>query len=186
MLEAHDYDATLKLFKVNLLAPVMLSARLLPLLKARTESLIVNIGSVLGAIGNPGYSAYCASKSGLARFSETLRRELADTPVRVLHFNPRVIRTSMNSAAVNSLNEQLGNKSDSPERVAQLLVKQIQHDRFGEYCVGWPEKLFVKINALLPALVDRDFFKNLSLIKTTAREEVEVSRTSGGEKPVIN
>ena len=61
--EDHDYQATSRLFMVNLVAPVMLSARLLPLLKTRKEALIVNIGSVLGAIGNPGYSAYCASKS---------------------------------------------------------------------------------------------------------------------------
>ena len=171
LLEDHEYSATVKLFMVNLVAPIMLTARLLPLLKTRQEAMIVNIGSVLGAIGNPGYSTYCASKSGLARFSETLRRELADSPVKVLHFNPRVIKTSMNSGPVNALNDKLGNKSDSPETVAKLLVSRILNDRFGEYSVGWPEKLFVRINALLPGLVDRNFLKNLALIKSAARDE---------------
>ncbi len=186
MLEQHDYQATARLFMVNLVAPVMLTARLLPQLKARNEAIIVNIGSVLGAIGNPGYGAYCASKSGLARFSETLRRELADSRIKVLHLNPRVVRTGMNSPAVNALNEKLGNKSDSPEHVARLLVKRIGSDRFGEYCVGWPEKLFVKINALFPRLVDRSFFKNLTLIESAAREEFASSQPRPVEKPTAN
>ena len=130
--------------------------------------MVANIGSALGAIGNPGYSAYCASKAGLARFSETLRRELADTNVRVLHLNPRVIRTTMNSEAVNTLNEQLGNKSDTPRAVARILLNKIQGNQSGDHNVGWPEKLFIKINALLPSLVDRDFRKHLALIKTAA------------------
>jgi hypothetical protein len=74
----------------------------------------------------------------------------------------------MNSDVVNTLNEQLGNKSDSPEQVAGILLSKIQHDQFGEHAVGWPEKLFVKINALLPSLVDRNFRKNLTLIKAAA------------------
>lgn len=164
-LEHHDYQTTARLVSVNLIAPIILSARLLPMLKTRRESFIANIGSVLGAIGNPGYSVYCATKGGLARFSETLRREQADSSVQVLHLNPRVIKTAMNSPAVNLLNDQLGNKSDTPEVVASLLVKLIRLDRFGERTVGWPEKFFVKVNALLPSLVDRDFAKHLSLIK---------------------
>lgn len=168
LLEDYEFAATSKLMMVNLIAPIMLTSKLLPLLKTRTEALVANIGSALGAIGNPGYSAYCASKSGLARFSETLRRELADTNVKVLHLNPRVIKTAMNSDAVNSLNEQLGNKSDTPEQVAGILLAKIRHDKSGEHSVGWPEKLFVKINALLPALVDRDFRKNLTLIRAAA------------------
>ena len=169
LLENYDFNATSKLMAVNLVAPIMLTAKLLPLLKSRKEALVANIGSALGAIGNPGYSAYCASKGGLARFSETLRRELSDTNVKVLHLNPRVIQTAMNSEAVNTLNEQLGNKSDMPEVVAGILINRIRNDKFGECTIGWPEKLFVKINALLPGLVDRDFRKNLPLIKAAAR-----------------
>jgi short-subunit dehydrogenase len=163
-----DYDQINLQLEVNLIAPMVLTSLLLPLLKARKEALIVNIGSVLGSIGNPGYAAYCASKAGLARFSETLRRELADSPVKLLHLNPRVIRTAMNPEAVNRLNEKLGNKADAPEDVARILVRMIQTGSTGEHVVGWPEKLFVKINALLPSLVDRSFLKNLPHIKAAA------------------
>ena len=42
---------------------------------------IVNVGSIFGYVGYPGFAAYCASKFALRGFSEALRRELADTPV---------------------------------------------------------------------------------------------------------
>jgi len=171
LLDDYDFAATSKLMMVNLVAPIMLTSKLLPILKSRNDALIVNIGSALGAIGNPGYSAYCASKAGLARFSETLRRELSDCNVEVLHLNPRVIRTAMNSDAVNSLNQKLGNKADAPETVARILLSKILRNKFRDHYVGWPEKFFVKINALLPALVDRDFHKNLPLIKSAIRNE---------------
>jgi hypothetical protein len=95
----------------------------------------------------------------------------------------------MNSGPVNALNDKLGNKSDSPEAVAKLLVDRILDDRFGEYSVGWPEKLFVRINALLPGLVDRNFMKNLALIKTAARDErVEagVAQSRAVKEPATN
>jgi NADP-dependent 3-hydroxy acid dehydrogenase YdfG len=47
-------------------------------------------------IGYPGYAVYCASKFALRGFSEALRRELADGPVRVLHLAPRATRTAIN------------------------------------------------------------------------------------------
>jgi len=171
LLEDSEFDATSKLMTVNLVAPIMLTSMLLPLLRSKEEALVANIGSALGAIGNPGYSSYCASKAGLARFSETMRRELSDTNVRVLHLNPRVISTTMNSESVNDLNRQLGNKSDSPEKIARILLGKIRNDQFGDHNVGWPERLFIRINALLPALVDRNFYKNLPLIKAAASHE---------------
>jgi len=166
--ENHDTGFTRQLFMVNLVAPVLLTVKLLPQLREKNEALIVNIGSVLGAIGSPGYAPYCASKSGLMRFSESLRRELADSSINVLQLNPRVIQTAMNTEITNRLNEQLSNKSDTPKFVARLLVRKIQRNRFGEINIGWPERLFVKINAVFPSLVDKNFRKTLPMFKKAA------------------
>jgi len=121
--ETQDYAAQLK---VNLLAPMQLCQLLLPQLQQQKEAFIVNIGSAFGSIGYPGFSGYCASKFGLRGFTEALKRELAQSHVKVLYFAPRATDTSINSAAVVAMNQQLGNQMDSPKQVAQALLAQLK------------------------------------------------------------
>ena len=153
-----------QMLDTNLIAPMLLTRQLIPLLSSRPKSAVVNIGSTFGSIGHPGYVAYCASKSGLKGFTEALRRELSDTATQVFYLAPRATDTSLNSPAANTLNRALGNKVDTPEQVADALVKLVKTNRYGQF-MGWPEKLFVKINALFPRLVDRALVKKMPLIK---------------------
>jgi len=161
-----------KMLRLNLLLPMELITSLLPGLAAREEALIVNVGSALGAIGNPGFSAYCTSKAGLARFSESLRREVAETGVQVLHCNPRATDTELNSEATVAMNEALGNRSDAPELVAERITRLIEKNRSGEHNIGFPERLFIKLNALLPGLVDKGYRGQLPVIEKFAAQEL--------------
>jgi len=154
--------------QLNLLTPVLLCQRLLPQLSDRPEAAIVNIGSTFGSIGHPGFSTYCASKFGLRGFSEALRRELADTAIQVYYVAPRAMRTDMNSAAVVELNRELGNTMDEPEVVVQELLRLLTRKTGGAYFLGWPEKLLVRLNGLLPAVVDAALGKQLATIKRLA------------------
>lgn len=151
----------------NLIAPIDLCRRLSPRLELSDEAHIVNIGSVFGSIGFAGNSVYCATKFGLRGFSEALRRELADTNIRVHYFAPRATRTAFNSDAVNDLNVALGNASDDPSEVAQHIVHSLQRQKL-ESIVGWPEKFFARLNAVLPRLVDMALVQKLPLIRDFA------------------
>ena len=162
-----------KILRLNLLLPMELISSLLPTLIPRKEALIVNVGSALGAIGNPGFSAYCASKAGLARFSESLRREVAETGVQVLHCNPRATDTELNSDATVAMNKVLGNRSDAPELVAARIMTLIEKNRFGEHSIGFPERLFIKLNALLPGIVDSAYKNQLPVIEKFAAQELD-------------
>jgi short-subunit dehydrogenase len=153
---------------INLVVPMLLSQKMLPLLKSRPEAAIVNIGSTFGSIGHPGFASYCASKFGLRGFTESLRRELSDTRVQVFYIAPRATRTDMNSAAVVQLNEELGNAMDDPGVVVEALVQMLMSKPGGDYFLGWPEKLFVRINGLLPKIVDGALGKKLTTIKRLA------------------
>lgn len=153
-----------KILKINLSAPVLLCHELLPGLKARQEAIILNVGSVFASIGHPGFVAYCTSKAGLKCFTEALSRELADTSVKVLYIAPRATNTKLNTSNVNDLNTALGNKSDSPSHVADEILESIQTNRGIRY-LGWPEKLFVTVNAVLPGLVNRSLVGKLDIIK---------------------
>nr|WP_314525977.1 SDR family oxidoreductase [uncultured Pseudomonas sp.] len=165
-LEDSDVNAMLA---VNIGAPICLTKLLLPLLKQAQSAMVVNVGSTYGSIGYPGYASYCASKFALRGFSEALRRELADTRVGVLYVAPRATRTSMNSAAAQALNDALKANVDDPQTVARAVIHAIAGDHRDLY-LGWPERFFVRLNSLLPNLVDRGLRKQLPLIRRLSQK----------------
>jgi short-subunit dehydrogenase len=168
LLEQHDDEAIAEILGVNVASTLQLTRRLLPELLHRERALVVNLGSTFGSIGYPGFTAYCASKFALRGFSEALRRELADTRIDVLYVAPRAARTSMNEAHVVAMNKELKVAMDDPAVVAASVVNAIGNER-RELFLGWPEKLFVRINSLLPRVVDQALKKQLPVIKRFAR-----------------
>jgi short-subunit dehydrogenase len=97
-------------------------------------------------------------------FSEALSRELTGTGVDVLYIAPRTTRTTMNDTRADALNRALGNTEDPPEWVAAEIVKAIGRGRRRTY-LGWPENFFIRINNLLPGIVDRSLAGVLPVIK---------------------
>ncbi len=170
MLDSQIAERIEKQTTINLVVPMILCKEILPLLRQRPEAAIVNIGSTFGSIGYPGFAAYCANKFGLRGFTEALRRELADSPVKVLYLAPRATRTEMNSTAVNEMNLELGNAMDSPEIVAQALISVLKSGGKNRF-IGWPEKLFVRLNGLVPGVVDRALRSQLPTIRRYANSE---------------
>ncbi|MZR63291.1 SDR family oxidoreductase [Alcanivorax sp. DP30] len=163
-MEASTDSLLSNMLNVNLRSPMVLARELVPAMRERGAGSLVFVGSTFGSIGFPGYSAYCASKFGLRGFVEALRRELADSPLAILYMAPRATCTAMNDAQVNAMNKDLGNHMDSPERVASAIFRAMDRGNASLY-LGWPEKLFVRINALWPRLVDRALRKQLPVIQ---------------------
>lgn len=147
------------MLQVNLLTPMRLAHAVLPGMLERGSGQIVNIGSVIGSIGLPHFAAYAATKSGLRGFSEALRREVAGRGVSVTHIAPRAVRTPMNHGAIDEFNQRVGTSQDRPEVVADRILRAIVRDE-SNVTVGFPEKLFVKVNALWPRMVDGTVIKN--------------------------
>jgi Short-chain alcohol dehydrogenase of unknown specificity len=54
---------------------------------------IVNISSVAGRIGIPGWAVYCATKWAVIGFSESIRKELIKYNIRVTVIEPGVVST---------------------------------------------------------------------------------------------
>lgn len=153
----------------NLLAPMHLCRGLLPHLKAQPEACILNTGSVFGSIGYPGFAVYSATKFALRGFTEALRRELADSHVKVHHVAPRATRTGINPPAIERMNEELGVAMDPPELVARAVCDMLERGEL-EAVLGWPEKLFAKLNGVLPRIVDGALRKQLPVIRRHAAE----------------
>ena len=162
--ETQPADAIRTMLDTNLLAPMLLTRQLLPLLRQAPSAQIVNIGSVLGALGFPGFAAYGASKAGLAGFSQALRRELSDTGVEVRHFAPRATRTGINSDAVSAMNGELKTAEDTPEAVAAEFIAFLDGTAW-QRTLGAGERFFVLLNKLLPGLPDGAIRKQLPVIR---------------------
>ena len=169
MLEQLDDSEINAMLAVNISAPICLTKLLLPLLKRADSAMVVNVGSTYGSIGYPGYASYCATKFALRGFSEALRRELADTRVSVLYVAPRATRTSMNSPAAQAFNDAIKANVDDPKTVATAVIHAIAGDRRDLY-LGWPERFFVRLNSLLPNLVDRGLRKQLPLVRRLSQK----------------
>lgn len=86
------------------------------MLKARWGR-IVNIGSVVGSMGNAGQVNYCAAKAGLVGLSKALAREIGSRGVTVNVVAPGFIDTDMTRAL--------------PETARTALVQQTAVRRFG-------------------------------------------------------
>ena len=156
-----------RIISTNTIAPIQLTQALLPILLKHDSAQIINIGSTFGSIGFPGYSAYCASKFALRGFSQTLSRELADTKLTVKYLSPRATKTNLISEKIKQLNTALNTATDLPERVALELLKLIEQNKTERF-IGWPEKLFVRVNALFPSIVSKSIVKQLPIIQKFA------------------
>ena len=90
--ERRAWDAVLA---VNLTGAMLGLQAVTPLMTGRGGS-VVNIASIFGVVGAPGYAAYCASKAGLIALTKVAALELAEHGIRVNAIVPGGVSTPMN------------------------------------------------------------------------------------------
>jgi short-subunit dehydrogenase len=88
-----DLEISKRLFDINVFAPLALAQLVIPHMRSRGSGVIVNIGSVGGAVALPWAVMYCATKWSLHCIDDSLRRELTGTGVRVLKVCPGIVST---------------------------------------------------------------------------------------------
>lgn len=120
-----DYD---EVIKVNLKGTFLVSQAAAKELVAnfssqklsemQTYASIINIGSIVGKLGNFGQANYAASKAGVEGLTKTISRELGKYKIRCNTILPGFIRTPMTEKI--------------PEKHLQRLKSLIPIGRFGE------------------------------------------------------
>jgi len=164
LFEELDENTLTSIVNLNLTATMLLTQLLLPKLMTQQQAQIINIGSLLGNIGLPGSAAYCASKFGLRGFTESLRRELLDTQVLVRYFAPQITKSDINNEKAVEMYRALGKKIDTAEHVSKQLVSFLKAKDPSQHA-GWTEKIFIRLNSLLPTVFEKSIFKRLALMK---------------------
>jgi short-subunit dehydrogenase len=100
-LEGNTVDSSLEkiheLVHVNLVAPLLLTRVLLPVLKKADFAQILNVSSIAGVEIPVGYyhTVYSATKFGVQAFSEALAKEFDNTNVRVMGYYPGGMDTKL-------------------------------------------------------------------------------------------
>jgi len=112
-----DVDVWQRHLAVNLTAPAVLTAPLLPALRAAGGT-VVFVNSSAGLVANAGWSAYAASKFGLRALADSLRAEEAGTGVRVTTVFPSRTATPMQE----KVHEQEGRTYDASRWIRPATV----------------------------------------------------------------
>ncbi len=87
------------LITVNVIGPYLCCRAVLPHMLDRGDGVIINVTSGAAAKNVAGWSAYCASKSALDRFTGVLTEEVADTNIVVNGMDPGPTNTPMQAQA---------------------------------------------------------------------------------------
>lgn len=128
------------IFNVNLLATIDVVKSVLPVMRNQKSGYIINIGSVAGFVGAPGWSVYSATKAAVAAFSEVIALDVKEFGIKVTVAEPSGFRTgflSKNSLAytkskldgyqaVKEAQERYlegnGRQPGDPEKASEILI----------------------------------------------------------------
>lgn len=94
-----DMAAALDIVTTNLLGPIRLTAALLPQLLQQPAATIMTVSSGLAFLPGAITPTYCATKVAIHSYSQSLRYQLRDTPVRVMELVPPYVQTELTGPA---------------------------------------------------------------------------------------
>lgn len=152
----------------NLTAPILLTRILLPQLVKQEAAQVVNIGTLSGSIGLPGFAVDGAGRFGLRGFSEALAREFQNTSLSTVYVAHRGVANSDSKAPSSNLSKALKRPLDKPEAVAKAIIKAMKKDT-SFHQLGWRERYWIKMNILAPEKLTKSILKQLPTFAHFAR-----------------
>jgi NAD(P)-dependent dehydrogenase (short-subunit alcohol dehydrogenase family) len=139
--EEIDEQDIRNIFNVNVLATINVVRAVLPAMRSQKSGYIINIGSVAGFVGAPGWSVYSATKAAVAAFSEVIALDVKEFGIKVTVAEPSGFRTGFltkNSLALtaskiegyeavrNTQDRYLyinGQQAGDPDRAAEIFIE---------------------------------------------------------------
>lgn len=146
------------LMRVNLLAPIWLTQLVLPILKRRPEAMIAYVASLASLVQVPYQSFYCASKHALHGFSQSVRRELLGTRIKVVTAYPGNVESEVISRAVQRRMQEVGfagGHVTTAARAADIIIGGMRREAPMVFVTSRMERNLARLNHLVPSIVDR-------------------------------
>lgn len=155
---------------LNLTAPILLTSLALPHLRiaaADRGAVVLNVSSGIALTGLPFYTVYAATKSGIARFGEALRRELHGTGVHVATAYPGATATDMMSTS--TAGEDLGFGRRPVEDVVDEILTALEADEHEINTAVAARRKMQQLNARDPLAVDTAMAPRLGAMEEAVR-----------------
>jgi len=156
---------------LNLTAPILLTKAVLPALRrAGTErdSILLNIASGIALVGMPFYSIYAATKSGIAHFGESLRRELIGSGVHVATVYPGATDTAMMTS--QSAGVELGWERRPLDEVITDLITALGAGEHEINTAPTSRRAMQQLNITNPLAVDASLAPGLEALELAVRD----------------
>lgn len=126
----------------NYLSIIRINEKLLSLIRAKEESAIVNVSSIVAFVPNHRMATYGASKAALHSYTQSLRIALSQTSTRVFELMPPLVNTEFS--------EEIGGVNGIPPVVvAEDLLNALENDIY-EIHVGRTADIY-KLSRTSPA-----------------------------------
>ena len=111
----------------NLSSVFKISKAVIRSMMKKRNGRIINIGSVVGTMGNAGQVNYATAKAGLLGFTKSLAREVASRGITVNTVSPGFIDTDMTQTLTDEQKEGIfsqvpANRLGKPEEIANAVV----------------------------------------------------------------
>lgn len=87
-----DFDDVIN---INLKGAFLMAKAVSRQMMSQRKGRIINIGSIVGTIGNPGQTNYASSKAGMVGLTKSLAKELASRNILVNLVAPGYVKTAM-------------------------------------------------------------------------------------------
>jgi len=140
-IEELEEEKVRAIFDVNVLAAIHVTKYALPYLRKQRSGYIINIASVAGFVGAPGWSVYSATKAAVIAFSEVLALDVQGLGIKVTVVGPSGFRTGfLTKDSLVSVESRIadyqsvtstqaryaamdGNQDGDPEKAAALFIR---------------------------------------------------------------
>lgn len=100
--ETQDWSKHELEIATNLEAPLHLSMLFIPWLRRQRAPHVINVTSGLAFVPISFLPTYCATKAALHSFTQTLRHQLRDTPIRVVEIAPPAVNTDLGGKGLHT------------------------------------------------------------------------------------
>ena len=170
-------DSFRKQFETNFFSIVRMVQEVSPIMREQNSGIIVNISSVIGRMGLPGFPAYVSTKYALEGLSECLRYELGQFGIKVTLIEPGAVKTNFFDSMkiqeskvdpqykkltdhILSGLKMMAELGTPPSQVAKVIIKAIHADEIlPRYIAGTDAAMFMEAKK---AKTDLEFEKYMS------------------------
>lgn len=130
--EKINMSAYRDIMELNVFSVVEAMQMIIPLMRAQGGGMILNVSSMVSKNYFPTIGAYASTKYALNALSLTARQELAGDNIVVSVFHPKMTATDFGKNSAGEKYESRAGRPgmgvDTPEQVAEQIVKQIESE----------------------------------------------------------